>query len=171
MNFRAGILICFGLCAAGNVHAGTAIAEMKGTAADSRLSGQMKFTEEKDGVVVRGELTKAPKGKHGIHIHQKGTCEDAGKAAGDHLNPSGNPHGFAPKDYPLRSHPGDMGNIEVDEDGNATFKVHMPELGLANKARYNIRHLAVVITEKEDDFSQPDGNGGKPIACGVIEER
>ena len=59
----------------------------------------------------------------------------------------------------------------MDEEGNATFKIHMPELGLASKARYDIRGHAVILTEKEDDFSQPDGNGGSPLACGVIEEK
>ena len=171
MNKRIAVLLCLGLCAAPRVYAGTAVAEMKGTAPDSKLKGTFTFKEEKTGVVVLGELSKAPTGKHGIHIHTKGTCEDGGKAAGPHLNPSGNPHGYAPKDFPLRGHPGDMGNVEVDEDGNATFKVHMPELGLAARAHYDVRGLAVIITAKEDDFSQPDGNGGAPIACGVIEER
>ncbi len=171
MNIKTGFLIGLGLCVAtGSAYAGTAVAEMKGVAPESKLKGKFEFIEEKDGVVILGELSKAPVGKHGIHIHTKGSCEDAGAAAGGHLNPSGNPHGFAPKDFPLKSHPGDMGNIEVDEEGNATFKLHMPELGLASRARYDIRARALVITEKEDDFSQPDGNGGAAIACGVIEE-
>lgn len=170
MNIKIAFMIGLGLCVAGNVYAGTAIAKLKGIAPDSKLKGKITFTQEKGGVVVLGELSKAPTGKHGIHIHEKGSCADEGKAAGGHLNPSGNPHGYAPKDFPLRAHPGDMGNIEVDEDGNATYKVHMPELGLASSARYDIRNLAVIITEKEDDFSQPDGHGGKAIACGVIEE-
>ena len=170
MNIKIAFMICVGLCAAGNAYAGTAIAELKGIAPDSRLKGNIKFTEEKGGVVVLGELSKAPTGKHGIHIHQKGSCADQGQAAGGHLNPSGNPHGYAPKDFPLHAHPGDMGNIEVDEDGNATFKVHMPELGLATSARYDIRNLAVIITQKEDDFSQPGGNSGAAIACGVIQQ-
>ena len=170
MKLKTAFMIGLGLCIAGNVYAGTAIAELKGITPDSKFKGKIKFTEERGGVVVLGELSKAPTGKHGIHIHTKGSCEDSGKAAGGHLNPSGNPHGYAPKDFPLHAHPGDMGNIEVDEDGNSTFKIHMPELGLAQSAHYNIRHLAVIITEKEDDFSEPDGNGGKAIACGVIQE-
>lgn len=170
MNIKIGFMICLGLCIGGNVYAGTAIAELKGLAPDSRLKGKLKFTEEKGGVVVLGELSKAPTGKHGIHIHEKGSCTDEGRAAGGHLNPSGNPHGYAPKDFPLHAHPGDMGNIVVDVDGNATYKVHMPELGLAASSRYDIRKRAVIITEKEDDFSQPVGNSGIPIACGVIEE-
>lgn len=167
MNARMGWMMGLGLLMAGHAYAATGIVEFKGTEPDSRLTGKMTFAEEKKGVVVTGTLSKAPAGKHGIHIRQNSSCADPG----GHLDYSKNPHGYAPKDYPLHSHPGDMGNIEVDVDGNATFKVHMPELGLANKARYNIRRRAVVITEKEDDFSQPDGNGGKAIACGVIEER
>jgi superoxide dismutase, Cu-Zn family len=170
MNIKTCFMICVSLFITANVYAGTAVAELKGIASDSRMKGKLKFTEEKGGVVVLGEFSKAPTGKHGIHIHEKGSCEDAGRAAGGHLNPSGNPHGYAPKDFPLHSHPGDMGNIQVDIDGNATYKVHMPELGLAASSRYDIRKRAVIITEKEDDFSQPAGNSGVPIACGVIEE-
>ena len=170
MKLKTAFIFCIGLCVAGNVYAGTAIAELKGTKPDSKIKGKITFIEEKGGVMVLGELSKAPAGKHGIHIHTKGTCADSGTAAGGHLNPSGNPHGYAPKDFPLRAHPGDMGNIEVDEEGNATLKIHMPELGLAQSARYNIRNLAVIITEKEDDFTQPDGQGGAAIACGVIQQ-
>ena len=166
MNIKIGILICLGLCVAGHAHAKTAVAEMKGVGTAPKLKGKITFTEEKGGVVILGELSKAPKGKHGIHLHTKASCDDPG----GHLNPSGNPHGYAPKDYPLKSHPGDMGNIEVDEDGNATYKVHMPELGIAAGSRYDIRNRAVVITQNEDDFSQPEGKGGPAIACGTIME-
>lgn len=170
MNIKIAFMIGLGLCVAGNAFAGTAIAELQPTAAKSRLKGQVKFTEEKGGVVVLAEIWNAPPGKHGLHIHEKGSCADEGKAAGGHFNPSGNTHGFAPKDFPLHAHPGDMGNIEVDEEGHGKLKLHMPELGLESRARYNIRGLAVILHEKEDDFSQPTGNAGGRIACGVIEQ-
>ena len=171
MKIRVCLIVFALLCATGKANAGTAVAELKGTAPDSKIKGAVKFTEEKGGVVVLVEVWKVPPGKHGLHIHEKGSCEDGGKAAGGHYNPSGNPHGFAPKDFPLHAHPGDMGNIEVDEEGHGTLKLHMPELGLANSARYNLRHLAVILHEKADDFSQPTGNAGGRIACGVIEDR
>ena len=163
--------MCAALCVAGNVYAGTAVAELKGTAPGSRLKGEVKFIEEKGGVVVLAEVWNAPPGKHGLHIHEKGSCADEGKAAGGHFNPSGNPHGFAPKDWPLHAHPGDMGNINVDVDGHGTLKLHMPELGLASSSRYDIRGLTVILHEKEDDFSQPTGNAGGRIACGVITQQ
>ena len=156
---------------AGQAYAGTAVAEFKPTEEGSRLKGQVKFTQEKGGVVVLAEVWNAPPGKHGIHIHEKDSCADKGMAAGGHYNPSGNPHGFAPKDFPLHSHPGDMGNINVDVDGHGTLKLHMPELGLASSSRYDIRKHAVILHEKEDDFSQPTGNAGERIACGVILEK
>ena len=170
MKIRIIILACAALCIAGNVYAGTAIVDLKCTAADSRLKGKIKFNEEKGGVVVLAEVWNAPPGKHGLHIHENGVCSDGGKAAGGHFNPSGNPHGFAPKDFPLHAHPGDMGNINVGADGHGTLKLHMPELGLASSSRYDIRHHAVILHEKVDDFSQPTGNAGGRIGCGVIEE-
>ncbi len=170
MKWRIALIVGLVLCLAGRAYAGSAVAELKPTKTDSRLKGQVKFTEEKDGVVVLAELWNAPPGKHGIHIHEKGSCADGGNAAGGHFNPSGNDHGFAPKDFPLHAHPGDMGNIDVDVDGHGTLKLHMPELGLASRARYDIRNLAVILHEKQDDFSQPTGNAGGRIACGVIQE-
>ena len=171
MKTRTILILSVALCFAGRAYAGVAVAELKPTAEGSRLKGQVKFTEEKGGVVVLAEVWNAPPGKHGLHIHEKDSCADKGMAAGGHFNPSGNPHGFAPKDFPLHSHPGDMGNLTVDEEGHGTLKLHMPELGLANASRYNIRHLAVILHEKEDDFSQPAGNAGGRIACGIIEDK
>lgn len=168
--WKSLFLISGVLFLAGNAYAATAIAELQPTKADSRLKGQAKFTEEKTGVVVRVEVWNAPPGKLGLHIHEKGVCTNEGNDAGGHYNPSGNPHGYSPKDYPLHAHPGDMGNIEVDVDGHGTLKLHMPDLGLASRARYDIRGLAVILHEKEDDFSQPTGNAGGRIACGVITE-
>ena len=171
MKLRIWFIICAILCITGKAYAGTAVAELKGTAPDSKIKGTVKFAEEKGGVVVLAEVWKVAPGKHAIHIHENGSCADLGKAAGGHFNPNGNPHGFAPKDFPLHSHPGDMGNITVDDEGHGTLKLHMPEIGLANSARYNIRHLTVILHEKEDDFSQPVGNAGGRIACGIIENK
>ncbi len=171
MRLRTWIVICLALCVATAAYAATAVVDLKGTTPGSRLKGQLKFVDEKTGVVVVGEVWNAPPGKHGIHIHEKKSCADNGVSAGGHLNPSGNEHGFAPTGMPLHGHPGDMGNIEVDVDGHGTLKVHMPELGLATRSRYDIRGLAVILNEKEDDFSQPDGNSGACIACGLIEQR
>lgn len=170
MKIKILTMLLAALCMTGTAYAKTAVAELQPTSSDSRLNGEVKFKEEKGGVVVTAEVWNAPPGKHGFHIHETGSCGDAGQAAGGHFNPSGHPHGFAPKDAPLHSHPGDMGNIEVDADGHGTLKIHMPELGLAGRARYDIRGLAVILHEKEDDFSQPTGNAGGRIACGVIEE-
>ena len=170
MKIRVLGIVLAGLCVAGVAYAGTAVAELKPTKPDSRLKGQVKFTEEKGGVVVLAEVWNAPPGKHGIHIHEKGVCSDEGMGAGGHLNPSGNPHGFAPTGMPLHAHPGDMGNIEVDVDGHGTLKLHMSEIGLAARSRYDILNHAVILHEKEDDFSQPTGNAGGRIACGVITE-
>ena len=171
MNIVIGIMISLGLSViACDVHALTAVAELKATTDKSKVRGEVKFVEEKGGVVVLAEIWNAKPGKHGIHIHEKGSCADEGKAAGGHYNPSGNSHGFSPKDFPLHAHPGDMGNIEADEDGHGKLKLHMPELGLQSRARYDIRGLAVILHESEDDFSQPTGNAGGRIACGVIQQ-
>jgi superoxide dismutase, Cu-Zn family len=170
MRIKTFLLSAGALFMAASAYAGFAVVELKGTAPDSRLKGTVKFVEEKGGMMVLGEVWNAPPGKHGFHIHEKRSCADQGKASGGHLNPSGLPHGFAPKDTPFHAHPGDMGNFNVDVDGHGTFKLHMPELGMAASARYDIRGLAVILHEKEDDFSQPAGNAGECIACGLISE-
>ena len=144
-----------------------AVAVITGTQPDSTIKGIVTFTETEDGLQVTAEVYGVPvAGKHGFHIHEKGSCEDAGNAAGGHYNPHGVSHGFLPKDGMEAAHFGDMGNIEIDSEGSGTLSLDLA--GLTLTGENNVLGHAVILHEKEDDFGQPTGNAGSRIGCGII---
>lgn len=145
---------------------GKAVADLKGTAPDSPISGTVTLTETLEGLKVDVEVAGVPAGKHGFHIHETGSCEDGGKAAGGHFNPKNVTHGFLPKDGLEHAHCGDMGNIEVSPDGIGALSIVLPGVTLAGEN--GVVGRSVILHEKEDDFGQPTGNAGGRIACGVI---
>ncbi|MCA9407406.1 MAG: superoxide dismutase family protein [Candidatus Omnitrophica bacterium] len=143
-----------------------AVAQILGTAEGSSINGTVEFVETENGVQVSANVAGVAAGKHGIHIHEYGSCDDSGKAAGGHYNPKEVQHGYLPKDGLDSAHAGDMGNIEIDDQGNGTLSVELPGLSIASVK--NIAGRAVILHEKEDDFGQPTGNAGGRIACGAI---
>ena len=145
----------------------TAIAEIKGTAEDSTISGNVSFSQQEKGVLIQATVSNVTVGKHGFHVHENGSCDDSGKAAGGHFNPMKMDHGFLPKDGAEHSHSGDMGNIDVAEDGTGSLMLFLPGLSLT-EGENNIANRAVILHEKEDDFGQPTGNAGGRIGCGII---
>lgn len=150
---------------AGQAQAANAAARLKGTLEASLLSGLATFEDTKAGLKAVVTVEGAPAGEHGLHIHEFGSCEEAGKAAGSHYNPKGAPHGHAMKE-PKRSHPGDLGNITIGADGKGRLEAVLPKASLAGKLA--VAGRSVILHEKVDDFSQPTGNAGTRIACGVI---
>jgi len=145
-------------------------AAIHGTAEDSEIHGKVKFFEIEGGlkaVVFLSGVT--PAGKHGLHIHANGSCEDGGKAAGGHYNPKGIDHGFLPDDGLEAAHAGDMGNIEIDEDGMGVLKVDLA--GLSIDGEVGVLGHAIVLHAQEDDFGQPTGNAGGRIGCGVVKSK
>jgi len=155
---------------AGSAWSATGTAVLKGTAPDSKITGQVTLTEEKGGLTVVAKVSNVPAGAHGFHIHAVGSCADLGKAAGGHFNPDKSPHGLFPKDGPMKAMAGDMGNINVGADGTGSFSVFMPGLTLKD-GKYAVNGLSVILHEKVDDYSQPSGNAGGRIACGIIETK
>ena len=145
----------------------TGLADVKGTTADSKVSGNVTFLQQGENVLVQAKFSNLPPGKHGFHIHEKGSCDDEGKAAGGHFNPMGAPHGFLPQDGMEKAHSGDMGNILADEKGEAALMMLLPGVTLQG-GMHDIAGLAVIVHEKEDDFGQPTGNAGGRIGCGII---
>lgn len=146
---------------------GTAI--IKPTASNSKITGNVILTEGNGGLTVVAKVANVPPGKHGFHIHAIGSCADMGKAAGGHFNPDKSPHGLWPKDGAMKAMAGDMGNIDVGADGTGSLTIFMPMLTL-NAGKYAVNGLSVILHEKEDDFSQPLGNAGGRIGCGIIKE-
>lgn len=159
-----------GICwmATGEAWAAKAKAEIRGTAPHSKISGTAHFEETAAGLSIWVEVESVPTGLHGFHIHEKGSCEEAGNAAGGHYNPLGAKHGFVPQDGFQGAHAGDFGNIEVNPEGKGILQLVIPELTIQD-GKYNVAGRAVIVHEKSDDFGQPTGNAGGRIGCGVIE--
>lgn len=159
----AGLL----LLAATGARAATGMAHLTATDESAKAMGHLELEETSKGLHISGRIENAPAGQHGFHIHQFGACGDKGKAAGDHYNPSSNPHGHVIKDGPEKAHAGDMGNVTVSEDGTATIDLVIPAVTLIG-GKYPVAGRAVVLHEKKDDFGQPTGNAGGRIGCGPI---
>ena len=140
---------------------------IRGTTEGSSVSGTATFTETPGGLKITVHLAQVPPGQHGLHLHQYGRCEDAGQAAGSHYNPDGIQHGFLPDDGFEHAHAGDLGNIEIGEDGTGSLELIVPNLHLGG-GRYSVGGRSVILHEKPDDFGQPLGNAGGRIGCGAI---
>lgn len=133
---------------------------------NSDVSGEITFTPSDTGVGVKAEITGLGQGAHGFHVHEHGDCSapDA-SSAGDHFNPSGEPHGARTDE---ERHVGDLGNISANNQGVAHAEFLDEKISL--DGRNSILGRAVIVHQGEDDLSsQPDGNAGSPVACGVIE--
>jgi Cu-Zn family superoxide dismutase len=141
-----------------------AVAELHGTKGND-VSGIVTFTKEADGIRVVADITGLKPGKHGFHIHEYGDCTaEDGTSAGGHFNPENVQHG-SPTDS-IR-HVGDLGNIEAGQDGKAHFE--MTDALLSFSGSHSIIGRGVIVHGGEDDLtSQPSGNAGPRVACGVI---
>jgi len=149
------------------VLAATATAVIKGTKENSELLGSAHFKDTDEGLQVEVSVYGAAPGFHGIHIHEKGSCEDSGNAAGGHFNPDGVKHGFLATDGLVGAHAGDLGNIEVNQNGEGTLYMVVPGLTISGE-KYNVEGKSVILHETKDDFGQPTGNAGGRVGCGVI---
>ena len=134
------------------------------SASGSQVMGTVTFTKTGDAVQVVADITGLTPGKHGFHIHEFGDCSAPDAAsAGSHFNPTKKPHG-AP-DAGER-HVGDLGNIEADKDGKAHLE--LKDKMLTFSGENSILGRGVIVHEKVDDWSQPTGNAGGRLACGII---
>ena len=134
--------------------------------AGSKVSGTVTFTEVADGVQVQAEITGLTPGNHGFHVHEFGDCSAPDvSSAGAHFNPTGKPH--AGPDA-LERHVGDMGNVEADASGTAKLDYVDHQISLTNDQESVIGRSVVVHAKADDLKSQPAGDSGTRIACGVI---
>ena len=129
-------------------------------------TGTVTFTDLKDGgtqVVV--DLKNVPPGVHGFHIHEGSSCADDAKGAGGHFNPNNMPHA-APD--AASHHAGDFGNVTADDKGevHANFVTH--SVTVAAGTTSVIGHAVVLHANPDDLTTQPAGNAGARIACGVV---
>ena len=129
----------------------------------SKVTGSARVTPSASGAVVLVTVQDASPGEHGVHIHEKGDCSDpAAMSAGAHFNPNQGAHHGGPN-TPVR-HGGDLGNINVNATGGGLLVVTVSDLSVDN-----VVGRSVVVHEKQDDLhSDPAGNSGARIACGVM---
>ena len=134
----------------------------------SKAAGTLRAEQRSDGVWITGDVSGLSPGKHGFHIHERGDCSAPdGSSAGPHFAPASKTHGdpMSPQ-----HHAGDLGNIQADADGTATIAYLAKDVTL--KGNNAIDGRALVIHGGEDDLkTQPSGNSGTPVACGVIKTR
>lgn len=135
-------------------------------ASGSKVAGWVKFTQLRNAVLVEGDVTGLTPGKHGFHIHDKGDCSAPDAAsAGGHFNPTKQQHG---RPNSAKSHMGDLGNITADADGHAKFKFKDKIIKLSGE--YTIVDRAIIVhAALDDEKTQPTGNAGARVACGVIQ--
>lgn len=131
----------------------------------NRTKGIVHFTQEPSGVRITAEIENMAPGEHGFHIHEFGDCGcDGAVCAGAHFNPTKMPH--AGPENPKR-HVGDLGNIIANQSGSGSYSFLDSHLAL--NGPYSIIGRTVIIHEKKDDLtSQPTGDAGARIGCGVI---
>jgi Cu-Zn family superoxide dismutase len=139
---------------------------------DTNVQGTILLTQDNDNqVTLQIDLTGfPPNSTHAFHIHANGDCSDVGAAsAGPHFNPSGTRHGGP--DNEIR-HAGDMGNLVADEKG----EVHTQKINTLITLHENLPNSAIgksiIIHQDVDDFqTQPTGNAGARVSCGVIRKK
>lgn len=132
--------------------------------------GDASFIETEDGLEIVVTMTGLEPGQHGIHVHEVGDCTGpAEEMGGEHYNPDDAPHG-APADDQSSRHAGDFGNISADENGDG--QLNLTADGLMVEGDRGVVGRAIIVHMNEDDFSsQPSGESGDAVACGVIEAR
>jgi Cu-Zn family superoxide dismutase len=133
----------------------------------STLGGEAVFAQQGGNVVLTLTVENAPQGSLAVHLHEKGDCSapDA-MSAGPHWNPTGEMHGqWGHSPY----HRGDIGNIEVGPDGKGTLTLTTDLWNIGGDPAGDIVGRSIVVHAKTDDFkTQPTGNAGGRIGCGVI---
>jgi superoxide dismutase, Cu-Zn family len=131
--------------------------------------GKVEFVQKGDKVFVSVVASGLTPGAHGFHIHEKGDCSSGdGMSAGGHFNPTGKPHGNpSTPDH----HAGDMPMLVADGSGNATLTAELDGIAIGSGPA-DIAGKSVIVHKDPDDFkTQPTGNSGARVACGVIRKR
>ena len=156
------LLLSSSLSAADDVS--KAIAVMSPTA-NNKVTGTVTFTKTADGIQVVADITGLTPGKHGFHVHEFGDCSAPdGNSAGSHFNPTNDPHADHSAE---KRHIGDLGNIEADASGKA--RLDFVDKKIKFSGDNSIIGRALILHEKADDLrTQPTGDAGGRVACGVV---
>ena len=137
--------------------------------AEGKSVGTAAVRETKDGVLITVNVTGLPQGLHAVHIHAVGKCEGPDFAsAGGHFNPLNKKHGLKSLDGP---HAGDLPDMYVNKDGVGRYEALMESITLnsGTTSIFDSDGSAIVIHASADDnMTDPSGNSGDRIACGII---
>jgi Cu-Zn family superoxide dismutase len=133
--------------------------------ASSGVSGTVTFSKAEGGIRVQAKLSGLKPGEHGFHVHEFGDCSAPdGASAGGHFNPTAEAHA-GPHD--AKRHAGDMGNVTAAADGTANVDYVDPRLSFDGPN--SVLGRGVIVHANPDDFkTQPTGNAGGRLGCGVV---
>ena len=131
----------------------------------SQVRGLVMFHEMTDHLMVHARISGLkPDAEHGFHVHEHGSCGADGASAGGHFNPDGKPHGPQASAH----HAGDLPSLKSDAKGSADQKFMLTGVTLA-EGKASLVGRAVIVHAQADDYTtQPAGDSGPRIACGVI---
>jgi Cu-Zn family superoxide dismutase len=136
---------------------------------DTTLNGTARFDQDGDQVTMKLNLSVPSKANKSVavHIHEMGDCGEMGKHAGGHWNPTNKNHGKWGGDS---FHSGDIGNVQLDANGNGTIELKTDLWSIGGDSTKNILNKTIIVHAGVDDYtSQPSGNSGDRIGCGVIQ--
>lgn len=146
-------------------------ADISATKADTSGSGMAHFTALGDGKVEMKLTLEFPAKANqsvAVHFHEHGDCGDSGNGAHGHWNPTGEKHG---KWDSAEHHSGDIGNINLDGNGKGEITIQSDRWSIGGDEKTNILDKAIIVHSGVDDYTtQPTGNSGSRIGCGVIME-
>ena len=146
----------------------SATATLSGTKPDTTVNGTVQFTQDGNRVRMNLQITVPQKANQSVavHIHEHGECGNMGKEAMGHWNPTNESHG---KWGSGSFHSGDIGNISLDANGRGSLQLESDRWSIGGDARTNILDRSIIVHSGVDDYtSQPSGNSGERIGCGVI---
>ncbi|MEW6268987.1 MAG: superoxide dismutase family protein [Thermodesulfobacteriota bacterium] len=155
---------------AGDAGQGKEMAHAQLSDAKGGKVGWVRIRETPHGLILHTRLSGLPPGEHAFHVHEVGKCEPPFESAGAHYNPGKDAHGFAVADG---YHAGDLPNVTIPRDG--ALEVDLFAVGLTvsqgDRTLLDEDGSALIVHEGIDDYaSQPSGNAGKRIACGVVKQ-
>ena len=166
------VTIAVAALACASLLAGPAHAQPKATAdirdTSGKSLGEAVLVQQDGAVQIDMTLTGLPKGTHAFHIHEIGRCDPPFESAGAHFNPDSKKHG---KDNPAGPHAGDLPNIDVPDSGRVKLQLDVKNVSIDGGpgALLDGDGAALVIHQGADDYkTDPTGNAGKRLACGVI---